>query len=57
MTDLNVEHFDITPLMASYFDIHMVFPLLDHLREVNIFYECFCLDFVHLQSLFSLFYE
>jgi hypothetical protein len=27
--------YDLTPVMASYFDVHMVNPLLDHLREVE----------------------
>jgi hypothetical protein len=26
--------YDLTPVMAPYFDVHMVNPLLDHLREV-----------------------
>jgi len=26
--------YDLTPVMASYFDVHMVIPLFDHLREV-----------------------
>lgn len=26
--------YDLTPVMAPYFDVHMVNALLDHLREV-----------------------
>ena len=26
--------YDLTPVMAAYFDLHMVNPLLDHLLEV-----------------------
>lgn len=31
----NNKNFDITPLMAPYFDVHMVSPLLDFLLEVS----------------------
>lgn len=27
--------YDLTPSMAPFFDVHMVGPLLDFLREVN----------------------
>eukprot|EP01031_Cornospumella_fuschlensis_P044625 gene44625-54570_t len=29
-------NFDIVPLMAPYFDVHMIFPLLDFLREIKV---------------------
>jgi len=30
-------NFDITPLMAPYLDVHMISPMLDFLRELNIY--------------------
>lgn len=31
--------YDLTPVMASYLDVHMVIPLIDHLREVQQWHE------------------
>lgn len=28
------KHFDITPLMVPYFDVHLIIPLFDFLKEV-----------------------
>lgn len=33
----NNKNFDITPLMAPYFDVHMVSPLLDFLLEIKLY--------------------
>jgi hypothetical protein len=48
-------NYDLTPVMAEYFDVHMFCPLLDFLREViNIYIYIFILLYAIFNNIFKL---